>query len=82
MIIDLTIDQVSQIVGVPQSRLRYWEEVFGVPVRRTATRRRHYSQEAIDIMKRIKELNDYGFSSKGIKRKLGDEKFPQASPEQ
>ena len=79
MTIDLTIDQVSQIVGVPKSKLRYWESVFKVPVTRTVSKRRRYSQEAIDIMKYIEELADYGFATKGIKKKL-EEKFPQGGP--
>lgn len=35
MEVDLTIDQVAQIIGVAKTRLRYWEKVFGVPVTRT-----------------------------------------------
>lgn len=70
MIIDLTIDQVSQILGVPKCRLRYWEKVFEVLVTRTPANRRRYSQETINILKRIKELSDYGFAARGIKKKL------------
>ena len=74
MIIDFTIDQVSQIVGVPKSKLRYWETVFEVPVKRTETGRRIYPQETVDIMKKIKDLSDQGFAARGIKMRI--EKFP------
>jgi len=68
--IDLTIDQVSQIVGVPKTKLRYWETVFAVPVNRTETGRRIYPQEVVDIMQRIKDLSDQGFAARGIKMRL------------
>ena len=70
MTIDLTIDQVSQIVGVPKAKLRYWETVFEVPVKRTETNVRRYPQEVVDIMKRIKDLFDQGFAARGIKMRL------------
>ena len=70
MTIDLTIDQVSQIVGVPKTKLRYWETVFEVPVKRTETNVRRYPQEVVDIMKRIKDLSDQGFAARGIKMRL------------
>jgi len=77
--IDLTIDQVSQIVGVPKTTLRYWETVFAVPVGRTETNRRIYSQATVSVMKRIKDLSDQGFAVRGIKKWLG-EKSPQSGP--
>jgi DNA-binding transcriptional MerR regulator len=70
MIVDFTIDQVSQIVGVPKTKLRYWETVFEVPVKRTETNVRRYPQEVVDMMQKIKDLSDYGFSSRGIKTQL------------
>ena len=70
MIVDLTIDQVSQIVGVPKTTLRYWEAIFEVPVKRTETKRRVYPQETLDIMQRIKDLSDQGFAVKGIRMRL------------
>lgn len=70
MDVDLTIDQVSQIIGVPKTRLRYWEKVFTFPVTRTGSNRRRYSQEAISILKHINELDVYGFATKGIKKEL------------
>ena len=79
MIIDLTIDQVSQIVGVPKSRLRYWEAVLSIPVKRTDSGRRRYPQEMVTMFQRIKVLDDYGFAVKGIKKELG-KKPPQGGP--
>ena len=76
MIVDFTIDQVSQIVGVPKTKLRYWEAVFAVPVKRTEKNGRRYPQEAVDIMKKIKDLSDYGFSSRGIKTRLAEKTVP------
>ncbi len=79
MTIDLTIDQVSQIVGVPKTTLRYWETIFGVPVKRTESNRRCYSQEMVDTMQRIKDLSDQGFATRGIKKWL-DKKAPPGGP--
>ena len=70
MTIDLTIDQVSQIVGVPKTTLRYWETIFEVSVKRTYSGRRLYPQQTVDIMKRIKDLSDQGFAAKGIRMRL------------
>ena len=78
--IDLTIDQVSQIVGVPKTKLRYWETVFKVPIKRTEKNGRRYPQEAVDIMKKIKDLSDYGFSSRGIKARLEEKAVPGGPP--
>ena len=71
MTIDLTIDQVSQIVGVPKTTLRYWETIFEVPVKRTESGRRIYPQATVDTMQRIKDLSDQGFAARGIKTRLG-----------
>lgn len=70
MIVDLTIDQVSQIVGVPKNKLRYWETAFQIPVKRTETGRRIYPQEMVALMQRIKDLSDQGFAARGIKTRL------------
>lgn len=77
--IDLTIDQVSQIVGVPKTTLRYWETIFKVPVKRTDTGRRYYHQAAVDIMLRIKALSDEGYASRGIKAHL-EKKVTRGGP--
>ena len=79
MIVDYTIDQVSQIVGVPKTKLRYWETVFEVPVKRTETNRRLYPQATLDTMKRIKDLSDQGFAVRGIKKWL-EGKAPSGGP--
>jgi DNA-binding transcriptional MerR regulator len=68
--IKYTIEQVSEIVGVSKSKLRYWEKVYPLIINRTPTNRRRYSQETIDTFQRIKELDADGFNVRGIKKQL------------
>jgi DNA-binding transcriptional MerR regulator len=68
--IDLTIDQVSQIVGVPKARLRYWEKIFEVQVKRTAANRRRYPPTAVEAMQFIKQKAEEGYASQGIKKQI------------
>ena len=76
----LTIDQVSQIVGVPKSTLRYWETIYEVPVKRTESGRRIYPQVTVDTMQRIKDLSDQGFAAKGIRMRLPEKTVSGGPP--
>ena len=80
MIVDLTIDQVSQIIGVPKTKLRYWETAFAIQVKRTETGRRIYPQQTVAIMQRIKDLSDQGFAAKGIRMRLPEKAAPGGPP--
>jgi DNA-binding transcriptional MerR regulator len=54
----LTIDQISQLTGVPKYLLRYWEQIFGdfLKPARTQTNRRKYTMEELYLVKTIKQL--------------------------
>jgi DNA-binding transcriptional MerR regulator len=68
--IDYTIDQVTEMLGVAKYTLRYWEKVFEIPVKRTAGKQRRYSQETIVTFERIMELHREGYATRGIKKRL------------
>lgn len=50
------IGDVSDILGVPQSTLRYWEGEFGVSPMRTPGKARHYTAEDIRNLRIIHYL--------------------------
>jgi DNA-binding transcriptional MerR regulator len=60
------------MMDLPQSVLRYWETVFeSLTPRKSSGGNRQYSEEDIEIIKRIKALlYDQGFTIKGAKNKL------------
>jgi DNA-binding transcriptional MerR regulator len=68
--IDYTIDQVAETLGITKSGLRYWEKVFEIPVKRTVGKQRRYSQETIATFERILELHREGYAVRGIKKQL------------
>jgi DNA-binding transcriptional MerR regulator len=68
--IDYNIDQVATILGVAKSKLRYWEKIFDVPVKRTSTNRRLYPRDVIAIFEKIMYLHADGYATRGIKSRL------------
>ncbi len=72
--IPLTIDQVSKVLRVAKSTLRYWEKEFDDFIKpdRTEGNRRRYSKDDITKLKRIHYmLNTQGYRIRGARRKLG-----------
>ena len=67
-----SIGQVSELLGLRQSVLRYWEMVFpGLNPEKTAGGTRRYSHEDIDLLRLIKTLlYDRGFTIKGARAYL------------
>lgn len=54
-----SIAEVSQLVGVPASTLRFWEKQFsGIRPRTDGHNNRYYKQTDIDLIKQIKYLRD------------------------
>ena len=54
-----SIAEVSQLVGVPASTLRYWEKQFsGIHPRTDNHNNRYYRPADIDLIKQIKYLRD------------------------
>jgi DNA-binding transcriptional MerR regulator len=67
-----TIRQVSTLIGLRPSTLRFWEKEFeGIlaPVRTTGGQRR-YRAEDLTVIKRIKQMREEGATISGIKRNL------------
>ena len=55
--IGLTIEQVSQMLGVPVPTIRSWERRHQVPVaNRTPGGHRRYSNEQLDALRRMRDL--------------------------
>ena len=56
-----------KILGEKSSALRYWEEQFGLDIRRNPKGNRCYSTEDIQIFLCIQELKKKGYQLKEIK---------------
>ncbi|MDR3127168.1 MAG: MerR family transcriptional regulator [Tannerellaceae bacterium] len=68
-----SIGEVSQLLGVEESTLRFWEKVFGEPkpVRRTVRGPRLYRAEDIDTLRQVLHLlREEGMTLAGAKRQL------------
>ncbi len=67
-----TIKEVSEILNVPKSTIRFWEKNFKeISPQRIGGRRRLYKKEDIEVLKRIKSLlYEEGLSIEGAKKKL------------
>lgn len=80
----LTIQQVSQITGIPPHTLRFWEKEFEgiLAPSRTKGGQRRYNGEDISIIEQIKELREDGIGLSWIRGKLknkdGDTHFDTA----
>lgn len=69
----LTIDQVSNILQVEISTLRYWEKEFNqfLNIKCPKGQRARYTEESIEIFAQIKELlYNEQYTIKGAKRRL------------
>lgn len=67
-----TIGEVSEMLGVAQHVLRFWESRFSQikPVKR-AGNRRYYRPDDIALIRRIRELlHDEGYSIRGVQKLL------------
>ena len=65
-----TIGEVSEMLGVAQHVLRFWESRFSQikPVKR-AGNRRYYRPDDIALIRRIRELlHDEGYSIRGVQK--------------
>jgi DNA-binding transcriptional MerR regulator len=70
-----TIGEVADETGLPQHRLRYWEQRF--PQLRPLTRagqRRYYRPEDVALVRRIDDLlNRQGYTIAGVQKLLAGE---------
>lgn len=77
-----TIGEVADQTGLPQHRLRYWEQRF--PQLRPLTRagqRRYYRPEDVALVQRIDDLlNRQGYTIRGVQQLLESEASGGAPP--
>lgn len=66
------IREASEIIGVPQSTLRYWEQTFQeLKPRRSAHNQRYYSREDMELLQIIRYLlHDKGLKVEAAKEYL------------
>ncbi|MGD9898947.1 MAG: MerR family transcriptional regulator [Calditrichaceae bacterium] len=71
-----SIGQVSEMTGIPQSALRYWETVFDVlKPKKSSGGNRQYLKHDIDIIFKIKDLlYEKAFTIKGANHQLNQNK--------
>ncbi|MGD9486884.1 MAG: MerR family transcriptional regulator [Calditrichaceae bacterium] len=71
-----SIGQVSEMTGIPQSALRYWETVFDVlDPKKSPGGSRQYLKNDIDIIFKIKDLlYEKAFTIKGANHQLNQTK--------
>ncbi|WP_066497000.1 helix-turn-helix domain-containing protein [Abyssisolibacter fermentans] len=62
-----TIAEVSKITGYDKHVLRYYEKEFEIEVPRNKANHRHYTYKEIETYKRIKDLQENGYTNKQIK---------------
>jgi DNA-binding transcriptional MerR regulator len=69
---ELTIQEVSDRLGLPKSTLRYWEKELGEFIRpkRTPGGQRRYDMENIYLFQRVRELKNRGLSLSEIELTL------------
>ena len=71
----LTISQASELVGVPAYVLRQWESRFSqLRPKRNHANRRYYTDDDIEIIRRIKQfLWHEGLTTEGARKRLSQE---------
>lgn len=68
-----SIGEVSEILNLPVSQLRFWSGEFNLNVRKNRKGDRLYQQEDIEKLKKIKRLlKDEGFTIEGAKKKINE----------
>jgi DNA-binding transcriptional MerR regulator len=69
---DLTIQEVSDRLGLPKSTLRYWEKELEdyIKPNRTPGGQRRYEMDHIDFFKRVLAMKNSGMTLRKIKRAL------------
>lgn len=66
-----SISELSEILHVSATAIRFWEEKFGIFVTRRSRGRRSFSKKEVDKFKQIYQLLKVeGYTIPGAKRKL------------
>ncbi len=77
-----SIGDVSKILGVEQSVVRFWEKEFNVKPKRTSSGRRIYQKKDISKLLEIKKLlYDDGYTIKGAKKILAQREKSGKEPD-
>lgn len=64
------ISEAAIKVGIESHVLRYWEEELGLEIERNELGHRFYTEEQIELFKRVKELKDSGLQLRAVKNVL------------
>jgi DNA-binding transcriptional MerR regulator len=68
-----SISEAAEMLGIPQSKLRFWEKEFPqLKPKRTTGDTRQYSEKDIETVKQIMLLKKQNLKLEGAKRKLSD----------
>jgi DNA-binding transcriptional MerR regulator len=73
--VNYTIDQVSQMVGVQKSTLRYWERVLHIETPRSHGNQRRYPMGHVELFKHIKGLYEEGLATRGVRMRLKEGEY-------
>lgn len=78
LIMDMSIGEVAEIVGVATSTLRYYEEIGLIPEPQRLNGRRRYAEDILPVLALIQLAKDSNFTLDEIKELLHD--FPAEMP--
>jgi len=79
---DYNVSEVAKEVGIANTTLYSWEKALGITVKRKPDQSRYYTDEDIQVYKKIKEYRDKRFSLESIKQALErNNKFLQMEEE-
>ena len=66
------ISDAARLVDVEAHVLRYWEEELELPIGRNEMGHRYYTEENVQLFRRIRELKEQGVQLKAIKMLIPD----------
>ena len=66
------ISEAAKQVQVESHVLRYWEEELGLPIKRNDMGHRYYTEENIQLFRRIRELKEQGVQLQAVKMLIPD----------
>ena len=64
---EYSVSEAVRLVGVESHVLRYWEEELQIEIRRTSQGHRIYSEQNIEIFRKVRELKEHGLQLKAIR---------------
>ena len=64
---EYSVSEAVRLVGVESHVLRYWEEELRIEIRRSVQGHRIYSEENIELFRRVRELKEKGLQLKAIR---------------